>query len=123
MNGQDLGIYSNVESVKKHFLRRNFDGNDGGNLYEAQVGDFGEHTKESFQLKTNRDVNDRSDLDAVVEALKADDENLPGLLAQRLDMNRFLSFWAMEAISGHCDSATGNANNYLVSCISLAICG
>jgi spore coat protein H len=40
MNGADLGIYSHVESIKEHFLRRNF-ADDLGNLYEAQFGDFG----------------------------------------------------------------------------------
>ena len=44
MNGKDLGVYSHIESVKKHFLRRNFS-SDAGNLYEAQLCDFGEFTK------------------------------------------------------------------------------
>ena len=113
MNGQDLGIYSHVESVKKHFLRRNF-GSDEGNLYEAQLGDFGDSLKNNFQLKTNEEENDRSDLDAVVSALRASDENLPGLLSQEVDIDEYISFWAMETISGHWDSATGNANNYFI---------
>jgi spore coat protein H len=113
MNGEDLGIYSHVESIKPHFLRRNFE-SDQGNLYEAQLGDFGVYTKENLQLKTNEEVNDRSDLDAVVNALKADDENLPALLEQVVDVDEFLSFWAMESITGHWDSATGNANNHFI---------
>ena len=113
VNGQDLGIYSHVESIKNHFLRRNF-GSDSGNLYEAQLGDFGVHTKENFQLKNNLEINDRSDLDMVVSALQADDDNLPGLLEQVVDVDKFLSHWAMESISGHWDSATGLANNYYV---------
>jgi hypothetical protein len=113
MNGRDLGIYTHVESIKKHFLRRNFD-SDEGNLYEGQVADFGAFTQANFQLKTNEELNDRSDLDAVTNALKADDENLPALLQQVVDVDEFLSFWAMESITGHWDSATGNANNYFV---------
>jgi spore coat protein H len=113
MNGQDLGIYSHVESVKKHFLRRNFS-SDAGNLYEAQLADFGEFTKENYQLKTNEARNDRSDLDRVVEALSADDDNMPALLGQVVDLDRFLDYWAMEAITGHWDGATGNSNNHLV---------
>jgi hypothetical protein len=113
LNGEDLGIYSHVESLKKHFLRRNF-ASDAGNLYEAQLADFGEFSKENFQLKTNEEIADRSDLDAVVNALQADDDNLPGLLEQVVDIDAFLSFWAMESITGHWDSATGNANNYFV---------
>jgi spore coat protein H len=113
VNGQDLGVYSHVESVKNHFLRRNFN-SDSGNLYEAQLGDFGVHTKENLQLKNNLELNDRSDLDMVVSALQADDDNLPGLLGQVVDVDQFLSHWAMESISGHWDSATGNANNYFI---------
>jgi hypothetical protein len=113
VNGQDLGIYSHVESIKKHFLRRNFD-SDEGNLYEAQLADFGDNLKVNFQLKTNEEINDRSDLDAVVSALNSSDENLPGLLSQVVDLDAFISFWAMETISGHWDGATGNANNYFI---------
>lgn len=113
VNGDDLGIYTHVDSIRRPFLRRNF-ADDLGNLYEAQLADFGDFTKENFQLKTNIDENDRSDLDAVAVALNADDDNMPGLLAQVLDMDEYLSFWAMEGITGHWDSATGNANNYFV---------
>lgn len=113
MNGEDLGIYTHVESVKKHFLRRNFS-SDAGNLYEAQLGDFGEFTKDNYQLKTNEEINDRSDLNRVVEALRAEDHNLSGLLGQVVDLDQFLDYWAMEAITGHWDGATGNSNNHLV---------
>ena len=113
VNGKDLGIYSHVESIKKHFLRRNFD-NDAGNLYEAQIADFGEDLKDNFQLKTNVEANDRSDLSAVVSALNASDENLPGFLSQVVDLDAFITFWAMEAITGHWDGSTSNANNYFV---------
>jgi spore coat protein CotH len=113
LNGQDLGIYSSVESVKRHFLRRNF-GNDDGNLYEAQVADFGDNTKENFQLKLEHLVPDRSDLDGVVDALKANDATLPDLLGQVLDIDQFIDFWAMETMMGHWDGAAGNANNFLI---------
>ncbi|MEE8397468.1 MAG: CotH kinase family protein [Desulfobacterales bacterium] len=113
MNGRDLGIYTNVEPIKKHFLRRNFD-DEEGNLYEAQVADFGNYIKENFQLKTNKGQNDRSDLDAVVAALDANDENLPTQLAEVIDLDEFITFWAMEVITGHWDGAAGNANNYYI---------
>ncbi len=113
VNGEDLGIYSSVEAVKKHFLRRNFS-DDTGNLYEAQLADFGDNTKENFQLKLNPDIPDRSDLDGVVEALKASDEDLPSLLGQFLDIDQYIDFWAMETVTGHWDGAAGNANNHLI---------
>ena len=113
INGKDLGIYSHVESIKKAFIGRNF-GNDTGNLYEAQIADFGENLKENFQLKTNREINDRSDLSAVVSALTATDENLPSLLSQVVDLDAFITFWAAEAVIGHWDGSTSNANNYFI---------
>jgi len=113
VNGKDLGIYSHIDSIKKLFLRRNF-GNDTGNLYEAQIADFGENLKENFQLKTNKEVNDRSDLSAVVSALKATDENLGSLLSQVVDLDAFITFWAAEAVLGHWDGSTSNANNYWI---------
>ncbi|MFB1037068.1 MAG: CotH kinase family protein, partial [Sinobacterium sp.] len=93
VNGDDLGIYTHVESIKKHFLRRNFS-SDAGNLYESQLGDFGEFTKQNYQLKTNKEDNDRTDLNQVVEALLAEDYNLPDLLGQTVDLNQFLDYWA-----------------------------
>ncbi|MEH6591252.1 MAG: CotH kinase family protein [Halioglobus sp.] len=114
VNGEDLGIYSHIESIDRRFLNRNF-GDPNGNLYEGQVdGDFGDKSRFNLQLKTNIVENDRSDTALVAQALNASDANLPGLLAQVLDLDEFLTFWAMESITGHWDSATGNANNYFV---------
>ncbi len=110
VNGQDLGYYSNVEGINEPFLRRNFD-DAGGNLYEAQLAGFAPIRQHAFQLKTNQRVNDRSDLNAVVNALAADDDNLLPLLEQVLDVDQFMDFWAMEIITGHWDGATGNTNN------------
>ncbi len=39
VNGEDLGIYSNVESIAKPFLKRHFT-NSSGNLYEGTLADF-----------------------------------------------------------------------------------
>ncbi|MFK7731871.1 MAG: CotH kinase family protein [Pseudomonadales bacterium] len=113
VNGQDLGYYTNVEGVDEPFLRRNFE-DAGGNLYEAQLAGFAPIRKDAFQLKTNERVNDRSDLDAVISALSADDENLLPLLEQVLDVDQFLDMWAMEIITGHWDGAAGNNNNYFI---------
>ena len=113
VNGDDLGIYSHIDSIEDLFLRRNF-GSDDGNLYEGQIADFGEFTSANFQAKNNRQENDRSDIQGVVQALQADDANLPGLLEQHVNLEHFVDYWAMESIAGHWDSATGNANNYFI---------
>lgn len=111
VNGQDLGYYSNVESINEQFVNRNF-ANGGGNLYEGQGGAFAPLRKERFQLKTNERVNDRTDLDQVVNALSADDANFPGLIEQLIDVDQYIDFWAMEIVMGHWDGGTSNVNNY-----------
>jgi len=114
VNGEDLGVYSHVESIKKPFLERVF-GNDEGNLYESQVADFGTHLNEKFEKKTNKTENDRSDLDAVANALDLpNDENFLATIETLVDMDAFYTQWAMDAILGNWDSAMGNNNNFYI---------
>lgn len=119
VNGTDLGIYSNVEPIKKPFLARHFV-SDGGNLYESNGrADFAQGFKINYERKTN-ELDDygqpasRDDLDAVTEALTVDDAQLYDALDQVMDMDNFLSYWAMEVITGHWDSYTGNRNNHYI---------
>lgn len=111
INGEDLGIYSHVESIKKPFLERNF-GNKSGNLYEAQVADFGSQLNQRFELKTNKKTNDRSDLDDLADVLKLTDDEFLTQIRQHIDVDEFINFWSVETLIGHWDSATGNTNNY-----------
>lgn len=111
VNGRDLGIYSHVESIKKPFLARYFNDNDG-NLYEGQLADFYPGMIDKFELKTNEIENDRSDLDRVLEAMDVDDGELFDSLDQIIDMDAFLTHWAVEVITGHWDSYSGDQNNF-----------
>ncbi len=112
VNGADLGIYTHVESVKKPMLRRHF-ADDGGNLYEGQGADFVQHRVHLMELKTNEQQSDRSDLDVVTAALEVDDAELLDAVAGVIDLDAFLTFWAMEVLTGHWDSYSGGPNNYL----------
>ena len=111
VNGQDLGIFTNVEPIKKPFLARVF-GDDDGNQYEAQTADFGTWRSRRFEKKTNEEENDRSDLQALNDALALPDEQMMNVLPQLLDVDEFIRFWAVETLLGAWDSATGNANNF-----------
>lgn len=111
INNEDMGIYSHIESIKKPFLKRYYN-NKSGNLYEAQIADFGSHLNHRFELKTNKTANDRSDLDQLAEVLKLADDEFVTQLAQHIDVDEFITFWAVETLIGHWDSATGNTNNY-----------
>ncbi|MFP8873420.1 MAG: CotH kinase family protein, partial [Myxococcota bacterium] len=70
VNGNDLGIYMNVDSIKDPFLVRNF-GSAAGNLYEGTTADFRENWIGVFEKKNN---DDGSELNAVAEALLIEDD-------------------------------------------------
>ena len=113
VNGENLGLYVHVESMKTAFLERNFS-DPSGNLYEGTVSDFRPKWRGTLQKKTNEEEADWSDIDAVVAALQ--DPSPAGLeaLADIIDIDRFLTFWATEVLIGHWDGYAGNRNNFYV---------
>lgn len=113
VNGENLGLYVHVESMKTAFLERNFS-DPSGNLYEGTVSDFRPKWRGTLQKKTNEAEADWSDIDAVVAALQ--DPSPAGLeaLADIIDIDRFLTFWATEVLIGHWDGYAGNRNNFYV---------
>jgi len=111
INNEDMGTYTHVESIKKPFLERNFN-NKSGNLYEAQIADLGSELNHRFELKTNKTANDRSDLDDLAAVLQLEGDEFLTQLAQHIDVNEFITYWAVETLIGHWDSATGNTNNF-----------
>jgi hypothetical protein len=111
VNGKSLGVYVNVESVNKDFLRKRF-ANPEGNLYEGAISDFRPGWTSTFDPKTNESAMDTSDLDAVSAALQKPDAELLAALNPVVDVDEFISFWALEALIGHTDSYSGLANNF-----------
>ncbi|MBZ0231801.1 MAG: CotH kinase family protein [Deltaproteobacteria bacterium] len=111
VNGNDMGLYVNVEAITKPMLRRHFD-DDEGNLYEGTLSDFRAGWLGTFELKTNEAENDRTDLAALTTALEATDAQLLAALDPLVDVDGFLTFWATETLVGHWDGYTGNANNF-----------
>ena len=111
VNGKDLGLYVHVEEIKTPFLERHFV-NAQGNLYEGTVSDFRPGWSGTFEKKTNEQEDDWSDIEGVVAALQ--DPTGAGLTAldALVDLDRFLSFWATEALVGHWDGYSGDRNNY-----------
>lgn len=111
--GNDLGIYTHVENIKKPFLKRVFN-EESGNLYEGDNADFNTGIVSRFQKKTNELLNDRSDLDQVIAALAVPDDQLWNALDQVINMDYFLTFMAMEALIGHSDSYSGSQSNFYI---------
>lgn len=114
VNGQALGLYVNVEPVKKPLLRRSFP-DDGGNLYEGGAGaDFIGSRLQLFEKKTHESDPDISDLAQLSAALETEGEQLVEKLSPLVDLEAFYRYWAVETLIGHWDSFTGNANNFYV---------
>ena len=103
VNGQYYGLYVNVESIDKAFLRRWF-ASDAGNLYEEGQQDFLPGKETTFELETNEMANDRGDLRALITALgAARPDTLLADLAPELDVDHFLKFTAVEGLVNQWD--------------------
>ena len=111
VNGEDLGLYTRVETIDKAFLRRVF-GNDNGVLYEGYAGDFlGDRSSQIVEKRGAKDQ-DRGVIGRLTEVLAA-----PGPLALSrvealVDVDAFIKMWAAESLMGHWDSYSGNRNNF-----------
>ena len=113
VNGNNLGVYSNVESVRPEFLATQFE--DGtGNLYEGTVTDFFEEWADSLERKTNKTDASREHLLALVQALKKDDDQLQSALERVVNLDQFYRYWAVESLIAFWDGYSGNQNNYFI---------
>jgi spore coat protein H len=109
INGEDLGVYSNVQPIKKPFLRANF-GNDDGDLYEGAVSDFNDDFLATFEIKS--DGSTLGPLEELAQALELDDDVLMDRLSEILDVQGFVTFWAVEGLIGHWDGYAQGGNNF-----------
>ncbi len=97
VNGEFFGVYANIESEDKTFLRRWFTDEDG-NLYEDGMSDFVAGSESSFDLQTNETANDRSDLTSLISAIdSAESSTYLTDLDSILDTAQYLRFTAVEA--------------------------
>lgn len=110
VNGQDMGVYSNVESIKNPFLIRNF-GNAAGNLYEGTLSDVRASYFGTFEVKNG---GDRQDLLALAHLLEGSDAEIVSELANHIDVAAWMTFWALEGLVGHWDGYNGNNNNFFI---------
>jgi hypothetical protein len=113
VNGQDMGVYVNVEPVKKPMRERHYEDGDG-NLYEGTLSDFREGWTGTFEKKNNETEDDWSDLEGLVEAAGADDDELIEALDEVLDLDQFNRFWAGEVLVMHGDGYASNTNNFFI---------
>jgi spore coat protein CotH len=111
VNGQAMGVYVNIEAVKKPFLRMHF-GNDTGDLYEGTISDFRDGWTATFEKKTNELTPGQPGVDDLQAALALDGDPMRAALDPRLDIDAFMKFWAVEILVAHGDGYSGNSNNF-----------
>ena len=109
-NERDLGVYVLKESIDADFLKRHFPKDHAGNLYEnVSARDL----DTPLPKAAGDGPDDYSDLKALVAACREPDEKKRfALIAQRLDVDLFLTFTALEQMLGHWDGYNFNRNNF-----------
>ncbi len=111
LNERDLGVYTLKEGFDKRFLSRHFK-KPGGNLYD---GGFCTEIDGGIEKDAGKGPDDSSDLRALAEACREPDPQLRWQrIEERLDVDAFLTFVAMELMVGHWDGYSQNVNNYRV---------
>jgi spore coat protein H len=112
LNGKRRGLYYIKEGFDKHFLTRHF-GNRHGNLYD---GGFIRDLDQPLQrLSGKDDVKEHTDLKKLMAA--AGEKNVKerfAKMADLLDMDRFISYLALEVITWDWDGYPMNRNNFRV---------
>lgn len=109
LNGRDLGVYVLMEGFNKKFLKRH--GLDPeGNFYEPVISN---DLDGQITLQSGTGPSDRSDVKAVIAACREPD---PAKRWQRVeqvvDIDRFISFMALELMNCHWDGYCQARNNY-----------
>lgn len=111
LNGQNLGLYVLVEGWDKHFLKRNFPGRQGI-LFD---GGYGNEVTNRLEVNTATLTNDWSRLETLGRAAQEPDVAVRlAKLNEVLDVDRFLTFEAMEVMLAHWDGYSMNKNNFRV---------
>ncbi|MDX6636464.1 MAG: hypothetical protein QOF06_2667 [Solirubrobacterales bacterium] len=120
LNGEDIGLYANVESVDKVALEKRFGTfEDPQHLYEGESGDdVVEGGADGFEVDEG-DEEDRTDLEDLIAAVNGSaDEPFSARVAAVADLDEMARMWAIERYIAHWDGYAGHAqpferpNNY-----------
>jgi spore coat protein H len=111
-DGRELGVYVLKEGFDKTFLRRHFKNADG-NLYES--GFMGEITEALHKNSGDEDAAAEAALAKLVQAAEElDPAKRMERLGRVLDVERFISFLALEVMICHWDGYAIRRNNYRI---------
>ena len=110
VNGSSPTIYIHVEPIKRSFLRDHF-GNDDGDLYEGTISDFDPIRLRTFEAKNSDTDESLTPILALTELLQNEASISLEELSEHVHVDAFLTFWAMEVLTGHWDGYTNYNNN------------
>ncbi len=125
INGEYRGLYLNVEHIDKRYLKKRYD-DDDGNLYKCFFGadlayrgndpeayKFELYDRQVYDLKTNKDLDDYSDLARFIIALNdRDNPDYRCQLEEVFNVDGYLRAMAMDILVGHWDGPLYNKNNF-----------
>ena len=111
LNGRKLGLYVLKEGFNKTLLRRYFK-NANGNLYD---GGFLHDIDQPMERLSGDEGKGQSAVETLVEACQIPNPELRlSALSKTLDLDRFISFMALEMMTWHWDGYFMKQNNYRV---------
>ena len=119
INDHYWGLYTVVEDVGKPFLEQRY-GNKGGNLFKGDPkgsltwkGTQQSLYETDYELKTNEDENDWSDLIRYIDVLNnTPAAQLADSLEQYLNLDSWFDYWATHSLFVNLDSYVGSGHNY-----------
>lgn len=125
INNQYYGLYINVEHIDENFVKARF-GNNDGNLYKClypadltyrssdpNAYKFVQNGYRVYDLKTNTEQDNYSDLAQLIDIInRTSISDLPAKLEPIFDVNNFLKYLAVEALTGNWDGYSYNKNNF-----------
>lgn len=128
INDVFYGLYLNVEHIDNEFLKKEFE-DDSGNLYKClypadlsyrgpnsdDYSNYQEYGRKPYDLKTNEEENDYSDLASLIEFLKnAGDQDFEEQIHEHLDVDATLKWMAIDVLTGNWDNYRYNKNNFYI---------
>lgn len=114
INGIDSGIYVMREAINRDFLTRNFGRQfSGGNLYELSYRPDPMVSPAQIALKDEvEQKRQRTELLGAAEAVQnAPAETFAAAVSKYLDLDRYITFYAVEAATSNYDGFSFNVNN------------
>lgn len=120
LNDQLWGFYTLVEQVDKTFLEDRLD-DKKGNLFKGDPngtlqwkGDAAAQYYTQYELKTNEDVNDWSNLVKLLNAINNSGNEFSTKVEAVLNTKSWLGAWAINNLFVNLDSYNGSGHNYYI---------